>query len=146
MERNALSAVQFQNPARDVIKKIAVMGHGNDGAFILLQMLLEPLHGFGIKMIGRLVQQQDVGLLNQQAAERHTSFLSARQCLHFGVRRSASQGVHRDLELILQLPPVHRFDLFLQLSLLLNERVHYVSRNLPAQLFADRLVIPKHGH
>ena len=32
------------------------------------------------------------------------------------------------------------------MSLLLNERVHDVSRNLLAQLFADRLVIPKHGH
>ena len=77
LKRNAVPAIQFQNPARDVVEKVPVVGHGDDGAFVLLQMLLQPLHRFGIEMVGRLIEQQNVGLLDHEAAERHTAFFAS---------------------------------------------------------------------
>ena len=64
------TAIKFQNPAGHVVEKIAVMGHRDDGAGILLQMVFEPGHAFRIQMVGGLVEQQDVGLLNQQPTQR----------------------------------------------------------------------------
>jgi len=60
---DAFPAVQFQYPAGHVIEEIAVVSHGDHGALILLEVALQPEHGFGVQMVGGLVQQQDVRLL-----------------------------------------------------------------------------------
>ena len=65
---DTLSAVQFQNPSRDIVQEVAVVGNGYDGALILLQMRFEPLYALGIEVVGRLVEKQHVGLLEKQAA------------------------------------------------------------------------------
>ena len=49
------------------------MGYGNDGTCILVQVLLQPLYTLGIQMVGRLIQQQYIGLLQQKAAQSHTA-------------------------------------------------------------------------
>ena len=54
------------------------MGHSYDGAFILLKVLLQPVNGLCIEVVGRLVEQENIGLLEQQAAESYTSALSTR--------------------------------------------------------------------
>ena len=66
--RNAAAAVEFENPPGDVVEEVAVVGDDQDRAGILAQMALEPVHGLGVEMIGRLVKQQEVGLLEQEAA------------------------------------------------------------------------------
>ena len=57
--------IQVQYPASHVVQKIPVVGDRDHRALIVLEMVLEPLDGFGVEMIGRLVQQENVGLLNQ---------------------------------------------------------------------------------
>jgi len=39
---NALAAVEFENPARDVVEEVAVMGDDQDGAGIVAQMAFQP--------------------------------------------------------------------------------------------------------
>ncbi len=39
------------------------MRHGDDGAGIFLQMPFQPGDRFGVEMVGRLVEQQQIGLL-----------------------------------------------------------------------------------
>jgi hypothetical protein len=50
---------------------------GDDGALVFLQVVLQPRHGLGVEVVGGLVEQQDVGLLQQQPAERHAAPLAA---------------------------------------------------------------------
>ena len=45
------------------------MGNHQDRAGILLQIILEPEQRLEIKMVGRLVEHQQVGLLHEQARE-----------------------------------------------------------------------------
>ena len=71
----------------------------DDGAGKLLQILLEPVDAFGIQMVRRLVEQQHVGLRQQEAAKRDATFLAARQRRDLRVPRRQSQCVRRDLEL-----------------------------------------------
>ncbi|CAB5001180.1 unannotated protein [freshwater metagenome] len=44
------------------------MGDGDDGAGVLLEMLLEPLDALGIEVVRRLVEEEQVGLAKEQLA------------------------------------------------------------------------------
>jgi len=52
-----MAAIEFENPAGHVVKEVAVVRDGDDRAFVLLKMLFKPLHGLGIEMVRRLVEQ-----------------------------------------------------------------------------------------
>jgi len=54
--------------------------HGDDGTGKFLQELLEPVDALGVEVIGRFVQQQHVGLRQQEPAQRDTALLAAREC------------------------------------------------------------------
>src|ERR1700730_6309193 len=40
--RNALAAIELENPPRDVVEEVAVMGYDQDRAWIVAQMAFEP--------------------------------------------------------------------------------------------------------
>ena len=69
LPRDSVAAVEFEDPAGDVVEEVAVVGHRDDGALIVLEMALEPSHREGVEVIGGLVEEQDVGLLDQQPAQ-----------------------------------------------------------------------------
>jgi len=53
-----VTAVEFEDPAGDLVEEIAVMRHRDDGAGIVLEEPLQPGDRFGVQMVGRLVEQQ----------------------------------------------------------------------------------------
>ena len=55
------------------------MGDGDDGALVVGEVALEPLDRLGVEVVGRLVEQQQVGLAQQQPAERDAAALAARE-------------------------------------------------------------------
>ena len=95
----------------------------DDRAGVLLEVLLEPLDGLGVEVVGGLVEQQEVGLLEQQLAERDAALLTTGEHRDVGVRRRAAQGVHRLLELGVEVPRVEVVDLLLQRAHLGEELV-----------------------
>ena len=120
------------------------MGDRDDGARVLLEVLLEPEHALGVEVVGRLVEEQQVGLLEEQLAQRHASPLAAGQHADVGVGRRAAQRVHGLLELSIEIPGVAVVELRLQLAHLGEQRVVVGVR--AAEFFGD-LVEPRHqGH
>ena len=97
-------------------------------------------------MVRRLVQQQHVGLLQQQAAQRHAAALTAREHLDRLVGIGAPQGVHRPLEHTVQFPAVAVVDLLVEFALTLDEARHLVVRHRLAELHVDLLVLLEEGH
>ena len=77
--RDAAAAIQFEDPAGDVIQEVPIVRHGHDRARILRQVPFQPRHGLGVQMVGGLVQQQQIGPLQQQLAQRHAPPLAAGQ-------------------------------------------------------------------
>ena len=65
-------------------------------------------------MVGRLVEQQQIGLLEKQAAERDAAALAAGELRHVGVVRRAAKRVHRLLDLALEIPQALGLDLVLE--------------------------------
>ena len=63
-----MAAIEFENPAGDVVEEVAVVGDDEDGARIIAQMAFEPGHQFGVEVVGRLVEQQQLGLFEQEPA------------------------------------------------------------------------------
>ena len=96
------------------------MGDGDDRAGVVLEEALEPGDRLGVEMVGRLVEQQQVGRLQQQPAQRDAAPLAARQRGDVGVRRRQAQRVHRQLEARIEVPGVGGVDLVLDLRLLVE--------------------------
>ena len=90
------------------------MGDDQNGAGIFAQMVFQPMHGFRVEMVGRLVEQQEVGLRQEKLRQRHSPPFSPRQFGHFPIARRAAQRVHRLLHLRIQIPQVLRVDHVLQ--------------------------------
>src|SRR6185503_6778415 len=86
-----------------------------DRAGIVAQMAFQPVHGFGVEMVGGLVEQQQVGLVEQQLAERDAAAFAARQLVDVGVVGRAAQRIHRQIDLAVEIPQVLGIDLVLQL-------------------------------
>ena len=95
-----MAAVEFEYPFSGVVEKVTVMRHRHHGARKTREKLLEPIHAFGIQMVGRLIEQQHVGLGQQQTAQRHAAFFTTRQRADFGVPRRQAQRVARDIEFV----------------------------------------------
>ena len=117
------------------------MGHGNHRTLVLLQVLFQPVNRLGVEVVGGLVEQQYVGLLQQQAAKSHAAALTARQVRHRLVGIGTPQGVHRALQHAVQLPAVALVDLLVQLALTLDQPGHRVVVHRLAQLLVDLLVL-----
>ena len=79
LERDAAAAVELEDPLGDVVEEVAVVGDRDDGAGVLLQEPLEPLDALGVEVVGRLVEQQQVGPAEQQPAQRDAAALAAGQ-------------------------------------------------------------------
>jgi hypothetical protein len=110
-------AVELQDPLRDVVEEVPVVGDGDHRALVAGQMLLQPLDALGVEVVGRLVQEQDRGLLEEQPGKRDAAPLAAGQLVHNLVGRRAAEGIHRHLHLRGDVPGAEGVDLFLQLAL-----------------------------
>jgi hypothetical protein len=99
------------------------VGHRDDGPRVVLQGALQPGHRLGVQVVGRLVQEEEVGLLEQQPAQGHPAAFAAREPGDFSVPRRKPQGVHRDLQGAVHRPGVDCVDLLLQGGLLVDELV-----------------------
>ena len=77
------------------------MGDGDHGAGVALQKLLQPVHRFGVQVVGGLVQQQHIGLGQQQAAQGHAALFTAGEHADIGLPWRQAQRVCGDLKLVL---------------------------------------------
>lgn len=118
-----MAAVDLGDPLRDVVEEVPVVGDGEDGAGVLRQELLEPEHALGVEVVGGLVEEQQVGLLQEQLGQRHAALLASGEVGDEGVARRRAQRVHRLLELRVEVPRVGGVDGLLQGAHLGQERV-----------------------
>ena len=82
-----------------------------------MQVLLQPVNRLSVKVVGRLVKEQDVRLLQQQTAESHTAALTSREVLYLRIVRRTTQGVHSAVKATVYIPCIHAVKFVLQLCL-----------------------------
>src|SRR6266542_5211475 len=79
LPRDARAAIELEDPARDIVEEVAVVGDGHHRARIFLEVALEPRHALGVQVVGRLVQEQHVRLLEEEPAEGHAPDLRSEE-------------------------------------------------------------------
>ena len=77
--RRQLTAIQLDDPRREALQKRAVVGDEEDRAGILGEKVLEPRNRVDVEVVGRLVEQQDVGLSDERARQEYAAAPPARQ-------------------------------------------------------------------
>ena len=92
----------------------------------MVKVLFQPLYALGIKMVGRLVQQQYIGLLQQQAAQCHAAALTTGQHTCLLVLGRTAQGIHGLLQTVVYVPGIGGIDHILQFGLAGHQGVHLV--------------------
>ena len=109
-------------------------------------MGLEPLDTLGVEVVGRLVEEEDIRLAEQEAAECHAPSLATAEIGHQCIRRRALESIHRPFQLRIDLPSAAMLDLLGQLSLPLDQGVHLVVVHRLAELQVHLLIFPKQVH
>ena len=111
------------------------MGNGDDGTLVLVQELLQPQNRLGVKMVGRLVEQQQIRSLQQQLAQCHTTAFTTGAYRYRSIRIRALQSIHSLLKLRIKIPTVCSIDIVLQLAHLIHQSIEIGIRI--GHLFAD---------
>ncbi len=85
--RPEFSIAQFDHARHDAVEKIAVVRDDEKRAAELFQKLRNPLDGFRVEMVRRLVENQKVRPRNNGPAHRHAPLLAAGKRLDVADRR-----------------------------------------------------------
>ena len=133
-----LATVELEDPLGDVVEEVAVVGDGEDGAGVGRQVTLEPLHRLGVEVVGRLVEQQQRGLLEQELAQGDPAPLASGEVVDQHVGRGAAQRVHGLVEPAVEVPGVGVVEIGLQVAHL-GEKLVVVGVRI-GELLRDRVV------
>ena len=133
-----LAAVELEDPGGHVVEEVPVVGHGQHRAGVRREVALEPLHRLGVEVVGGLVEEQQVGLLEQQLAQRDAATLTTGEVVDHHVRRRAAQRVHRLVQAAVEVPRVGVVEVGLQVAHLGEQRVEVGVR--VGHLLGDRVV------
>ena len=90
------------------------MRHRKHRSRVLREVGLEPADGFGVEVVCRLIKEENVRFLEEQPAEGHPPPLPSRKHADIRVPGRAPEGVHRLLQLAVQVPCVLMVDLLLE--------------------------------
>ena len=63
------TSVEFEHLRRDLVEDVAVVGDEHQPASVLGEPVLQESDGVEIEMVGRLVEDQDLELVDEQAGE-----------------------------------------------------------------------------
>ena len=73
------AAIELQDPGGDAVQEVAVVGDQDQASAVLGQPVLEPGDRVDVEVVGRLVQDQQVGTGHQRPGQGHPLGLPTRQ-------------------------------------------------------------------
>ena len=80
------------------------MGDDQDGTGIIAQVPFQPGYRLRVEVVGGLVEQQQLGLLQEQPAERNAPPFTAGKLAHVGIIGRTAQRVHGLVDLGIEIP------------------------------------------
>ena len=113
------------------------MGHQNHGALVFAEVAFEPSNRFGIQVVRRFVEEQQIRFFEEQAAESHAALFTAGEVRHRPVARRATKCVHRNFDITVKAPQVLGVDDVLKFRLFVQELVHLVIFHRFGKLHGD---------
>ena len=97
---------EFDDGGGDAVEEVAVVGDEEAGAGVARQEDFEPLDSFGVEVVGGFVEDEEVGLGDEGAAEGDAAFFAAGEGADdaFGIR--GVEVVHEAFGAALEIPAV----------------------------------------
>ena len=113
--RAQLAAIQFDDAIGDAVKKRAVVGDEQQRADKLGQLVFQPFDGVEIKVVGRLVEQQQFRLGSECPRQRDPLLVAAGKRLNQRIGRQVEAG-DDFLHPAIQTPDIMHFEFVRQAS------------------------------
>ena len=113
------------------------MRHENHGALVFAEVAFEPCNRFGIQVVRRFVQEQQIRFFEEQAAESHAALFTTGEVRHRPVTRRAAESIHCNFDVAVKAPQVLRVDDVLKLCLFVEKLVHLVIFHRFGKLHGD---------
>jgi len=112
--RGQRAAIELEDARREARQQRAIVRHEEDGAAELEEPLFQRLDRLDVEMVGGFVEEQEIGIADQRAGERHAPSESPRQV---GDLRVGVESVDRERggDALVQAPAVAPLDLVLEL-------------------------------
>ncbi len=105
-----VAAREFHDAVGDAVEEIPVVRHEDAGAGIILEEVLQPLDGVGVEMVGRLVEDEQIGPGKQRAAECDAAFFPAREAARETVGGGGVEVGDERLDAVAHVPAVEVVD------------------------------------
>ena len=86
-----LAVFQMVDDIDNFIEEGNVMGNQNKGMLVVLQELGEPFDMLNVQIVGRLVQQQNLGVLQQQLSKQNLAALTAGKLAYVFIQTDAAK-------------------------------------------------------
>src|SRR5690606_21383906 len=80
-----LAEVQIRNMGTYFVQEMPVVGNDDDCILEVDEELFQPLDCFQVKVVGRLVKQQDIGLTEESLCEEDLYLVGTAKFLHLDV-------------------------------------------------------------
>ncbi len=77
--------VDVRDVGADRVEEVAVVRDGDDRAVVTSEEVLQPVDGFEIEVVGRLVEQQCLGIAEERLCQQHANLLAALQLGHLAL-------------------------------------------------------------
>ena len=74
--------VKFQDGIAHLVQEETVVSNHEDGLVSSVQVSLQPFYHFQVKVVGRLIEHQEIGLLYQHISQGNTFLLSSTKLSH----------------------------------------------------------------
>ncbi len=116
------------------------MSYRDHRSGVLFQVLLEPGDGAGVEVVGWLVEEEDVRLLQEEAAEGDPAAFPPGEHPGRSVAGRAAESVHGHIQPAVQVPGAQSLQLLLDFSLLFKEGIHLLIRHGLREFLVDPLI------
>ena len=120
------------------------MSGNDDVAGVTRECVLQPLHGFGIKMVGGFVQKKHIGFLQEQFAKGYSPGFASGQCFRFLIIGGKYEGIHSHFHLPVQLPSIGSINLILKPTHFFHGFFHLLIRHGFGHFCADFVELCNH--
>ena len=74
---------KFDNPVAHVVEEVSVVGHHQDRHARVVEIVFEPLHHLEVEVVGRLVEDEQLRLIDEHVSESQTLALTSAHLAHW---------------------------------------------------------------
>lgn len=142
-----LEVVDMPDDIRHRIEERHIVRDDDEGILVIRQVVLEPFDVLGVEVVRRLVEQQDLGVLEQELRQEDLRALTARELVDLALEPDVAQAeAARDLlDARIDRVVAARLEDVLDVADILHELVHLLRRGL-AHLVVSRehLLLERH--